>query len=473
MAFRIFLDQTVVRIIDETGRNEPIQYNPGEVKYYIKDGKFIFFDGIEEQDFNNHGYVDFADRFGNTFSTEAEFVTYLNNFLNSPVVSSNPISPLAVNFDEVTVDSVDWEASDFTGWIGDPKDIFRNVNNDGIHNESTDNPKVFILRFKRTEQIRVFGVGSAIGFHSNLKASILGSGDTERGILDLSLDPTQRTSTVYKEEQFELNAIKVEFFTASRIDVTNIFLKNQFSNKKQNVIHKWGVNLDVDPGTPETIWTLGGIYIFTTIPQAYYISSSSLLDTVEVEVETIGINANGRLQREITLVTLEGQTKVLIPTNFLNIASNRAFNNNGDPLIGDVYIYEDGVITGGIPNDLSTVRSVIPTGKDQTRQAVYTVPEFLEDGRQVVQFDLYNYAIDLARTQNVAGEGSLFITERGKVPRERHSLALSDNKRAIKEFGADTPLSIAPGSDVYLNVDNVTSQNTAAFGDFSGSLIIL
>ena len=82
MAFRIFLDQTVIRIIDETGKNEPIQYNPGQVKYYIKAGKFIFYDGIEQQDFNNHGYQDFADRFGTGFSSEDEFVRYLNGFIN-------------------------------------------------------------------------------------------------------------------------------------------------------------------------------------------------------------------------------------------------------------------------------------------------------------------------------------------------------------------------------------------------------
>ena len=83
MAFRIFLDQTVVRIIDEDGRNEPIQYNPGQVKYYVrKNRKFVFFDGIEQQDFNNHGYEDFRDRFGNSFASEADFIEYLNGFIN-------------------------------------------------------------------------------------------------------------------------------------------------------------------------------------------------------------------------------------------------------------------------------------------------------------------------------------------------------------------------------------------------------
>lgn len=93
MSFAIYIDQTIIRIIDSTGRNEPIQYNPAQTKYYIKDGKFIFYDGIEEQDFNNHGYQDFTDRDGNAFNTEADFIRYLNAFISSVggATSYNPL----------------------------------------------------------------------------------------------------------------------------------------------------------------------------------------------------------------------------------------------------------------------------------------------------------------------------------------------------------------------------------------------
>lgn len=475
MAFRIYLDQTVIRIVDDTERNDPIQYNPGQVKYYIKDNKFIFYDGIEQQDFNNHGFVDFTDRYGNTFATEIDFVEYLNSFINAPVITSNPLDKIGVNTDEVTVGDVDWEASDFTGWEGEPRDLLGNVNDGGIYNASTDNPKVFYLRFIRSHLIRVMGAGSNVGSHSNYKVSILGSGDTERGVLDASTDPEPRKSTVYKEEQFVVNGIKVEFFTTNRIDLTNLFFKNQFSSKKENIVHKWGANPDVDPGQRETIWTLGDEYIFTDEdnPVQYFISSSSAADTQVLSVETVGVNLAGRLQRQIVDVQLQGQTKTLIPTPFLNTDSNRAFVKGPQGLAGDVYIYEDSAVSGGVPSDLSKVRSVVQQGKNQTRQAVYRVPEFLETGQQVIFFDLYSYTISLARAQSVAGEGSLIVREPGGVDRERHALSLADAKDSPKVFGEDTPLQLPPGSRVHLDVENITNNNTAVFGEFSGSLILL
>lgn len=473
--FAIYLDQTIVRIIDSTERNEPIQYNPSQTKYYIKDGKFIFYDGIEKQDFNNHGYQDFTNEFGDSFNTEADFIEYLNSFLNSPVMSSNPLSKLGVNIDEITVDDVDWDISDFTGWIGDPKDLFGNVNNGGIFNESLGNPKVFYLRLKRSHLIRVFGAGSNIGSHSNYKVSILGSGNTERGILDASTDNTLRESTVYSEEQFVVNGFKIEFFTVNRIDLSNLFFKNQYSNKKENVVHKWGSNPDVDSEARETVWTLGDEYIFTDEdnPVNYYISSSGVTDNQIISVETIGVNTEGRFERQINDIQLQGQTKVLIPTVFLNTDANRAFVKDNTNIIGDVYIYEDTTLTNGVPSDLSKVRSVIQQGKNQTRQAVYRVPEFLETGQQVVFFDLYEYSISLARSRSVAGEGSLVVRELGGVDRERHALSLSDTKDSTKIFGIDTPLQLPAGSRIHLDVENITNNNTAVFGEFSGRLIVL
>jgi hypothetical protein len=99
MAFKIFQDKTVIRIIDTSGKNEPIQYNPSQVKYYPKDGKFIFFDGIEQQDFNNHGYQDFTDRLGNPFASEEAFIDYLNGFINrvSTGTQSSPAPSLDVD----------------------------------------------------------------------------------------------------------------------------------------------------------------------------------------------------------------------------------------------------------------------------------------------------------------------------------------------------------------------------------------
>lgn len=469
MAFRIFLDQTVIRIIDETGKNPPIQYNPAEVKYYIKPGgKFVFYDGIEQQNFNNQGYQDFANRDGKLFASEALFIEYLNSFINT--TGGTSVSPQTINYDEITENDVDWEASDFTGWVGNPRDLFREVSNGGIYNDSTDSPKSFRIVFKRTKQITVFGIGANTGSFSNPSAILEGSGGFVRGIFDASDDPRPKTSLVYKKEQLEFNALTVLFTTTDRVDVTNIFLKNGQSSRLTDYVNKWGVNPDVDAGQIEDIWDIGGPYTYTTTPQPYYISSSNANDTQEIEVDLL-LYDNGFYRQYTALVQLQGQTKVLIPTpnNLDCVASNRAFNNSGTPLVqatpllGQVYIYEDTAIVAGVPSDLSKVRSSIRVGVEQTQQAVYTVPHFLEDGRQILWAEVIKWRCSLAKKQDSAAVASLICAEPFKMARTRDADAVTDAVPAVGEFGRDTPLVLPPGSDMSVRVAQVTA-NDSSFG---------
>jgi len=476
MAFRIYPDDTVIRIVDESGNNEPIQYNPGEVKYYTRAGLFYFFDGVGGQDFNNHDFTEFRDEDGSTFESHGEFITYLNGFINacSQILINTADAPALTRLDELYRDDVDWEASDFSMWEGDPKSLLGNVNDGGIYCETADNPKYFTLRLVRTRKFRDFGIGSNTGSFSNVKATVLGSNNQSRGVLDASEDPSKETSFVYSEEEFVINAIKVEFFTPDRVDVTNIFLKYTYSDKEQNYINKFGLNPDIDSGESETVWTLGGQYIFTETPRSYYISSGSAADVGQViEVETIGLTAEGRYQREITEVVLNGNVKTLIPTTLLCVASNRAFNTSNAPIQGTVYIYEDGAVTGGVPDDLTTVRSVLAVGKEQTEQAVYTVPEFLEDGRKVVSADLYKWDVKLIRNRSASGIAGLYVANRGQVARIRDIDGLSDSTVAGNNFGKDTPLSIEAGADIYLQASEVSANDVAVSGRFTLKLIVL
>lgn len=477
MAFRIYLDQTVIKIEDTTGKNKTVYFNPSEVKFYVDNNdKLVFFDSVGLQKFDNQTFEAFQDGNGSSFATQEDLITYLAGFLNITISGgfvNNPVSPLMVTQDEVTVDDVDWDASDFTDWEGIPEDLFGNANNGGVYNETADNPKSFTLRLKRTKKMRDFGVGANIGDFSNLKVTLLGSGDSERGVLDLSEDPSKEKSLVYSEEEFSFNAIKVEFFTADRVDLTNIFLKYTASPRKQDYVHKFGLNPDIDSGGSETVWTLGDQYTFTQTPQAYYISSSSAADAgVVISVETIGINPAGRYQREITEVVLQGQTKINIPTNLLCVASNRAFNVVGVALVGDVYVYEDGATTGGVPNDLSTVRSVIQVGKEQTEQAVYTVPEFLEDGRKVLFAELYRWVGSAIRRRGTVGIFELFVVEKGGVPRVRSTRGLSTYYISGEDFGENTPIEVQPGSDIYMQASEIDINNTTVEADFTLKLVI-
>jgi len=93
MAFRIFLDQTIIQIIDETGHDEPRQFNPSRIRYSIQDGLFVFFDSISLTKFLGPDYTGFLDRNGNPFDNETAFIQYLNGFINAlgGAVASNPL----------------------------------------------------------------------------------------------------------------------------------------------------------------------------------------------------------------------------------------------------------------------------------------------------------------------------------------------------------------------------------------------
>lgn len=423
------------------------------------------------------------DSVGTKYTSVADFQLATNPFFSGGVavsiVASNgkissPITPIQTSLDIIYENDIDWDASDFTGWEGEPRDLFGNVNNGGIYNNSIDNPKVFTLKLIRTRQARTFAIGTSIGNFSNLKVSFLGSGDQIRGEFDASADPRKSTSAVYSEEEYTFNAIRIEFLTADRVDCTNIFIQHVESSKKQDYVLKWGINPDVDNGDIETVWSLGDQYIFTTTPQNYYISSSSTSDiTQTINVEILFINSEGSYQKEVVSVSLNGRNKVLIPTSGLCVASNRAYNDSSTPLAGDVYIYEDEALSGGIPDDLSKVRSFIGQGREQTEQAVYTVPEYLENGRKVLEAEIYSWNGAALRNRTTTGAFGLYVAQKGKVPRIQGADAVSEDSKSGEVFGYDTPLKVPAGSDVYLNVEDLTVSNVKIKAGFIIKLIVL
>jgi hypothetical protein len=190
-------------------------------------------------------------------------------------------------------------------------------------------------------------------------------------------------------------------------------------------------------------------------------------------IETVGVNAMGRYQLEMTEIALQGQTKVLIPTNFLCVASNRAENNNGASLLGDVYLYEDTPIVSCVPTDLTKGRSFIGIGREQTEQAVYTVPECDQLGRQVVLCELYKWDAGVINNKATSGRFDLFVSEKGKVSKVKGSLPASQNILAEQLYGDDTPLEIQPGSDIYINLSGVTVNDVEAKADFITKLVVL
>ena len=88
-----------------------------------------------------------------------------------------------------------------------------------IQNSTTDNPKTLTIYLNRTVLASGIGLGANIaGSFSNVKVILLGSGGTERSVVDESADSTVYTSRIFKfKEDIYLNAVRLEFHTVNTV----------------------------------------------------------------------------------------------------------------------------------------------------------------------------------------------------------------------------------------------------------------
>lgn len=132
--------------------------------------------------------------------------------------------PLPVDGDSVYLKDIDTTRSDvgnFSGLVTDPFSDLHSVNFD----ETTDNPKNFLIHFKRTVVTALIGIGcSEIASFSNVKLIGILSGGIETTITDFSTDDTDRTSQFFSFPNTGLNALRIEFHTADPVCITNIFI---------------------------------------------------------------------------------------------------------------------------------------------------------------------------------------------------------------------------------------------------------
>jgi hypothetical protein len=107
-------------------------------------------------------------------------------------------------------------------------------------------------------------------------------------------------------------------------------------------IHKFGENPDIDDATQEDIWDGGGSYTFTTTAATYYCSSSSVADTVPIEIQGLDANFNMKTVK----VLLQGQTKVTLSGTWMRVfrIKNLGASNNA----GDIYVYENDTVSNGV-----------------------------------------------------------------------------------------------------------------------------
>ena len=128
-------------------------------------------------------------------------------------------------------------------------------------------------------------------------------------------------------------------------------------------LHKFGRFESV--GTSEVdINYLGIDPVHSDTNSITHFSSTNAADNQTLRVEGFTISGT-ELTFVVQNITLNGQTKTALATPLSRVA--RIANTASlTPTLGDVYIYEDGAITGGIPDDPGTVGNVMPATDQST-----------------------------------------------------------------------------------------------------------
>jgi hypothetical protein len=230
-------------------------------------------------------------------------------------------------------------------------------------------------------------------------------------------------------------------------------------------INKFGHNADIDTGTiPEDVWSGGGTYTFTADGGApYFISSSSTGDTMDITLRCLTEDSNTDWNQEDVTVTLQGQAKVPItfPSGDDPVRFYRGFNANSVDIAGDVYIYEDDTLTGGVPDTASKIRGVIMDGDNQTEMCIYTVPSnfraYFEKGYVGLSSTIRAASMEFIYAVRV--HGGVFRTQ-GRI-----SLDSAGSGFWQYEYMAGFP-ALPAKTDVKITVVDVTANNMGAVGGF-------
>jgi len=122
----------------------------------------------------------------------------------------------------------------------------------------------------------------------------------------------------------------------------------------------------------------GALQTYSTAADIDSISSDDAGDTHEITIDGLDINYE---PVDAFTVTLNGQTRVALPTSLLRI--NKVYNATGTPTLGLIWIYVNTAIASGKPIDLTKIRSSIhKTGgssgaavsNERDSNTVHTIP---------------------------------------------------------------------------------------------------
>jgi len=224
-------------------------------------------------------------------------------------------------------------------------------------------------------------------------------------------------------------------------------------------IHKFGNAPDFDSTDGDiTMWDGAEdgtawenmVYDYSATADIDSVSSEDAGDTVDLEVQGLDADYNVVVQT----VTLNGQTRVALTTNLIRIF--RSKNVGATDLVGHVFVYVNGAITGGIPDDASTIRAVVHPENNQTEMAVFTIPA-----------NRKGYLCCLFASTAGASKATSYVIRLkarpfGQVFQLKHKGAIADDGTSHFAHVFNEPEVFAAKTDIEITIEIADGAKTAA-----------
>ena len=228
---------------------------------------------------------------------------------------------------------------------------------------------------------------------------------------------------------------------------------------------KFGVNpsLDIADGTA-TVWSNGpdqSNESYVTSNAIDTISSSNASDTEIMVLEGHYEDSNNDWIFHVQTVTLNGQNKIVLDQPL--IRSSRLYVQDETALLGDVYVYEDTTISGGVPTDKSTVHLKASAGDNQSQKAATSLSS--------VDYGIITEIYwGVGRQVTASVNFNLQIQQFEKIFRTR--LPVSGNSNSGTIWTSVRPhIIITPKADIRWAA-STSANNTTVFAGFNGVIAI-
>ena len=228
---------------------------------------------------------------------------------------------------------------------------------------------------------------------------------------------------------------------------------------------KFGENQSVGT-SKETVWEIGGHEVYVTTNIIDTVSSDDAGDDQLLCIEGHTVVGTG-VDAEFTFVTqqatLDGQNKVVLSTPLARVS--RCFNDDSTTLTGDVYVYEDTAISGGIPTDITKAHILCLAEHQQSTKAATTLSN-------TDFYALTEITLSVQKKTTASADFHLEVREVGKVFRSRAMLSTSESGGAT-EIEFDPPIIIPSNADIRItaNASTTSVSCSAAFDGYLAEII--